>query len=50
MKRKTLHVTLDVTQPSIVELTLGDKVQLDRVISSPRATSASATVTCSGRA
>jgi hypothetical protein len=31
MKRKPLQVTLHVKRPSVVELTVGDKVQLDRL-------------------
>jgi hypothetical protein len=31
MKRKPLQVSLHVKQPSVVELTVGDKVQLDRL-------------------
>ena len=31
MKRKALHVNLDVREPSVVELTVGDRVQLDRL-------------------
>ena len=31
MKRKPLHVSLDVREPSVVELTVGDRVQLDRM-------------------
>lgn len=34
--KKTLHVTLDVHQPSVVELTVGDRVQLDRIVPSER--------------
>jgi hypothetical protein len=34
MKRKALRVSLDVRQPSIVELTVGDRVQLDRLVPS----------------
>ena len=36
MKRKALHVTLDVHEPSEVELTLAERVQLDRVGRTPR--------------
>jgi hypothetical protein len=36
VKRKPLHVSLHAREPSIVELTVGDRVQLDRVIPSPR--------------
>jgi hypothetical protein len=35
MKRRPLQVSLRVTQPSVVELTVGDKVQLDRLTPSP---------------
>jgi hypothetical protein len=35
MKRKPLQVSLRVAQPSIVELTVGDTVQLDRLTRSP---------------
>jgi len=35
MKRKPLHVSLHAREPSVVELTLGDRVQLDRVTPSP---------------
>jgi len=31
MKKKALQVTLDVGEPSVVELTLGERVQLDRL-------------------
>lgn len=31
MKRKPLHVSLHAREPSVVELTVGDRVQLDRV-------------------
>jgi len=31
LKRKALQVTLDVRAPSVVELTVGNKVQLDRL-------------------
>lgn len=31
MKKQALQVTLDVREPSVVELTVGDKVQLDRL-------------------
>jgi hypothetical protein len=31
MKRKPLQVSLQVKRPSVVELTVGDKVQLDRL-------------------
>lgn len=34
MKRKALQVTLDVRAPSVVELTVGNKVQLDRLVPS----------------
>lgn len=36
MKRKPLQVRLHAREPSIVELTLGDRVQIDRLIASPR--------------
>jgi hypothetical protein len=32
MKKKPLQVSLYVKQPSVVELTVGDKVQLDRLM------------------
>ncbi len=32
MKKKALGVTLQVHEPSTVELTVGDKVQLDRLV------------------
>ena len=35
MKRKPLQVALHVQQPSVVELTVGDRVQLDRLTPSP---------------
>ena len=31
MKRKALQVTLEVREPSVVDLTVGEKVQLDRL-------------------
>jgi hypothetical protein len=31
MRKKALQVTLDVHEPSVVELTVADKVQLDRL-------------------
>ena len=31
MKRKPLHVSLHAREPSVVEVTVGDRVQLDRV-------------------
>ena len=34
MKKKALRVSLDVKQPSIVELAVGDRVQLDRLVPS----------------
>jgi hypothetical protein len=34
MKKKPLRVSLDVKQPSIVELTVGENVQLDRLVPS----------------
>jgi hypothetical protein len=36
MKRKPLQVSLHAREPSVVELTVGDRVQLDRVIPSQR--------------
>jgi hypothetical protein len=36
MKRKTLRVSLHAREPSVVEVTVGDRVQLDRVMPSPR--------------
>ena len=36
MKRKPLHVSLHAREPSVVEVTVGDRVQLDRVTPSPR--------------
>jgi len=36
MKRTPLHVSLHAREPSVVELTLGERVQLDRVVCSPR--------------
>lgn len=35
MKRKPLHVSLHAREPSVVELTVGDRVQLDRMTPSP---------------
>lgn len=35
MKRKPLHVSLHATEPSVVEVTVGDRVQLDRLTPSP---------------
>jgi hypothetical protein len=35
MKRKVLKVNLHAREPSVVELTVGDRVQLDRVMPSP---------------
>lgn len=35
MKRKPLQVNLHVHEPSVVELKLGDRVQLDRLTPSP---------------
>ena len=35
MKRKPLHVSLHAREPSVVEVTVGDRVQLDRVTPSP---------------
>lgn len=34
MKKKPLRVRLDVREPSIIDLTVGDRVQLDRLTSS----------------
>jgi hypothetical protein len=36
MKRKPLQVSLHALEPSVVELTVGDRVQLDRLTPSPR--------------
>ena len=36
--KRPLQVTLHVKSPSVVELTLGDKVQLDRIVSSQHGT------------
>jgi hypothetical protein len=36
MKKNPLLVTLHVREPSTVELTVGDNVQLDRLVRSPR--------------
>ena len=36
MKRQALQVTLDVREPSLVALTVGDRVQVDRLTPSPR--------------
>jgi hypothetical protein len=36
MKKPPLQVSLHVKQPSVVELTVGDNVQLDRLTPSPR--------------
>ena len=35
MKRKPLHVSLHAREPSVVEVTVGDRVQLDRLAPSP---------------
>ena len=35
MKRKPLQVSLHAREPSVVELTVGDRVQLDRLTPSP---------------
>lgn len=35
MKRKPLQVRLDAREPSIIEITVGDRVQFDRVVASP---------------
>jgi hypothetical protein len=34
MRRKALHVTLDVREPSTVDLTVAERVQLDRLVPS----------------
>jgi hypothetical protein len=34
MRKSALQVTLDVREPSVVELTVGEKVQLDRLVPS----------------
>ena len=36
MKKKPLHVSLHASEASVVELKLGDRVQLDRLTPSPR--------------
>jgi hypothetical protein len=36
VKKQALQVTLEVREPSVVALTVGDKVQLDRLTPSPR--------------
>lgn len=36
MKRRPLYVCLHARETSVIELTVGDRVQLDRVIPSPR--------------
>lgn len=36
MKKQPLRVSLDVREPSVVELTVGDRVQLDRLTASKR--------------
>jgi hypothetical protein len=36
MKKKPLRIRLHAREPSVVELTLGDRVQLDRLTPSPR--------------
>src|SRR5215475_2623020 len=36
VKRKPLHVSLHACEPSVVEVTVGDRVQLDRLTPSPR--------------
>ena len=35
MKRKPLHVSLHAREPSVVEATVGERVQLDRLAPSP---------------
>ena len=35
VKRKPLHVSLHAREPSVVEVTVGDRVQLDRLTPSP---------------
>jgi len=34
MRKKPLHVMLDVREPSTIDLTVGEKVQLDRLVRS----------------
>jgi hypothetical protein len=36
MKRKPLQVSMHAREPSVVEVTVGDRVQLDRLTPSPR--------------
>ena len=36
MKRKPLHVSLHAREPSVVELTVGDRVQIDRLTPAAR--------------
>jgi hypothetical protein len=36
VKKKPLNVSLHAREPSVVELTVGDRVQLDRLTPSPR--------------
>jgi hypothetical protein len=35
MKKRPLQVSLQVKQPSVVEVTVGDRVQLDRLLTAP---------------
>jgi hypothetical protein len=35
MKRTPLHVSLHAREPSVVEVTVGDRIQLDRMVPSP---------------
>jgi hypothetical protein len=35
MKKRALQVTLDVREPSVVELTVGDRVQVDQLVPAP---------------
>ena len=36
MKRKPLHVSLHACEPSVVELTVGDRIQIDRLTPATR--------------
>jgi hypothetical protein len=36
MKKKPLHISLHAREPSVIELTVGDRVQLDRLTPSSR--------------
>jgi hypothetical protein len=38
MKKRTLQVTLRADEASVIELTVGDRIQLDRIESSPNGT------------